>query len=111
MTYSEIAFDGPLHVRLGQSSPDHSTFRRFSFGDGVHVSRGASHVHDDERSEPGAFVAALGEQTRPFHDGGRRGHQHFVERAFPSGVHTNIVTETLRADFEARDQGRRLVDR
>ena len=33
------------------------------------------------------------------------------DRAFPPGVHTDVVVEMLRADFEARERGQRLADR
>ena len=48
---------------------------------------------------------------QPWPDVERRFIEMGFDRAFPPGVHTNVVIETLRADFEAREQGRRLADR
>ena len=110
VTDAEIAFDRPFHVRLGQPPPDHSAFRRIAFGDRVHVRRGAAHVHDDERSKPGAVPAALGEQTRTFHDGRGRGHQHFVE-TLRRGVDSLGMDNAFDEHLTYRLSGRLDVER
>ena len=48
---------------------------------------------------------------QPWRDVERRFIEMGFDRAFPPGVHTDIVIETLRADFEARERGQRLADR
>ena len=48
---------------------------------------------------------------QPWPDVERRFLDMGFDRAFPPGVHTDVVTETLRADFEARERGQRLADR
>ena len=48
---------------------------------------------------------------QPWPDVERRFIDMGFDRAFPPGVHTDVVIETLRADFEARDRGQRLADR
>ena len=48
---------------------------------------------------------------QPWPDVERRFLDMGFDRAFPPGVHTDVVIETLRADFEARKRGQRLADR
>ena len=47
----------------------------------------------------------------PWPDVERRFIQMGFDRAFPPGVRTDVVIETLRADFEARERGQRLANR
>ena len=47
----------------------------------------------------------------PWPDVERRFIEMGFDRAFPPGIHTDVVIETLSADFEARDRGQRLADR
>ena len=51
----------------------------------------------------------VGKQHWP--DVERRFIQMGFDRAFPPGVRTDVVIETLRADFEARERGQRLANR
>ena len=46
----------------------------------------------------------------PWPDVERRFIEMGFDRAFPPGIHTDVVIETLSADFEARDRGQRLAD-
>ena len=110
VTYAQVALDGPLHVGFRQASSNHSTLRRFSVGDGMHIRGGAPHIHDDERSEPGALPAALREQTRAFHDRDGCGHQHFV-KPFRGGVDAFCMDDTLDEHLPYHLPGRLDVER
>lgn len=48
---------------------------------------------------------------QPWPDVERRFIEMGFDRAFPPDVHTDVVIKTLRADFEAREQGQRIAAR
>ena len=79
MAHPEIALDGALDVRLGQSSLNRALEGRLPGRHRMHVRCRAPDVHHEQRSQTVLPAGAVGEQTRAFHDRLRRRHEDFVE--------------------------------